>query len=561
MAGCAGDVPAEPGASRQPLSSADCEGPSQSHKRRVCHLTGDGYVLLEVSANAASRHLDSGHGHGADVAPGDGGLNCVCEPLSPDNLCVGAAAGTACSDDDACTAADACDGAGACASGEPLACDTAQARADGVLTDCQEYTGACSPDGGCEVVDVVDGAACSDGDPDTCEACLAGVCAAEPEPWCVPPDPCDDITFADPALEAAVRAALGLPSGPIEHVDALALTQLDISNQGVADLEGLQCFTNLWRLVAVNAPITDLSPLAPIGGLSVLMADNNGGVSDLSPLAGKSMVQLELGISAAVRATGVGISDLSPLAGQNLSRLRLERHRVTDLGPLDGMTNLWLLDLEGNEIADLGPLAGAPALYDVDLSRNVPGFTSLAPLTGASDLRVLSLSNLPGATTGITDLSPLAGKSLSQLRADWHDISDLSPLAGMPDLHTVRLDHNAVADAGPLASCPSLFEVSLEYNAPGIGSLAPFTGKTDLRFLRARNLPGDPIGVTDVTPLAGSASLRVLWLDGHPVADPSPLAGMCSLDQLWLRNGAYACPDASLSGLAMCGVEVEGDCP
>ena len=126
---------------RDGLTPDDCEPASNANKQRVCHAKSNGHVLIEVSNNAADKHLDPAVGHDGDELPGDEGLNCVCETLTAANLCDGAQAGTQCSDEDACTAADACDGAGTCVAGTPIVCDTAQGRADGTLTQCQAYTG------------------------------------------------------------------------------------------------------------------------------------------------------------------------------------------------------------------------------------------------------------------------------------------------------------------------------------------------------------------------------------------------------------------------------------
>ena len=56
------------------------------------------------------------------------------------------------------------------------------------------------------------------------------------------------VTFTDANLEAAVRDAIAIPTGPIYSSDLVELTYLDASERNITDLTGLECCTSLIRL-------------------------------------------------------------------------------------------------------------------------------------------------------------------------------------------------------------------------------------------------------------------------------------------------------------------------
>ena len=57
-------------------------------------------------------------------------------------------------------------------------------------------------------------------------------------PSCKPP-----FAFADPLIEAAVRASAKVPSGPLSRVDILSVTDLEAT--GATSLGGVECLVNL----------------------------------------------------------------------------------------------------------------------------------------------------------------------------------------------------------------------------------------------------------------------------------------------------------------------------
>lgn len=457
---------------------------------------------------------------------------------------------------------------------------------------------ACVGDGGVEPlgdpIDRAPGCAFQDADAYYCDptnAAAAGFPLSETcpggvfDPSAVFPvcasDPCETVAFTDAALEAAVRSTLGIPTDPITGDDMLGLTGLVAPNAGIANLEGLECASNLGFLLLSNNDLTDLAPLDGLTELFQVDVGFNDGISDLSPLAASTgMEELRVQVFNGVSSH---ISDLTPLEDMNdLRVLYLNNHDIVDIAPLAGKPELYFLQLSDNDIVDLSPLAGNDALVALYAARNA-GIDDLSALSGAVALEELDVTATSTQPTFITDLSPIAGAvDLRLLTAPMHQISDLSPLAGMTQLTNLRLNSNAIADLSPLTGMTQLQQVWLQFNN-GIDDLSPLAASTGLLELRVDTSLVQPSYITDLSPLSGMPSLQIVHAGGHAIADLSPLAGLanltsialnnndivdtsplagqCGLNTLFMQNNPFACPDATLDALEVCGVAVTSSCP
>ena len=188
----------------------------------------------------------------------------------------------------------------------------------------------------------------------------------------------------DPNLKAAVEVTLG-KTNPTQ-TDMLALEQLDVPRQGIADLTGLEYATNLTWL---SMPFNKISDLALLVGLTSLVHADIGpnGITDISPLAGLiNLRDLYLGSNP--------IGDIDALSGLvNLRALRMEDNKISDLGPLAGLTNLQVLRLRNNRISDLSPLSGLSQLVAMSLDNNQ--IQDVGALTGMTGLMSLNIQGNP----------------------------------------------------------------------------------------------------------------------------------------------------------------------
>jgi serine/threonine protein kinase/Leucine-rich repeat (LRR) protein len=194
----------------------------------------------------------------------------------------------------------------------------------------------------------------------------------------------------------------------------------------------------------------------------------------------------------ALDLSGTKITNLSPLIGAPLAVLDLSKSRgLTDLSPLEGMT-LVELNLAGTGVADLTPLRAMHTLKTLNLSFG--NVINLAPLSG------LRLVDIDLSLTQVSDLAALRGMSLKRLNLRTTRVADLSPLAGMP-LAYVDASETPAADYSPLAGAPlekcflrgsPLRDLSFLRNSP-VKELSLFDcyearGYTVLQSLKSLNL-------------------------------------------------------------------------
>ena len=100
------------------------------------------------------------------------------------------------------------------------------------------------------------------------------------------------------------------------------------------------------------------------------------------------------------------------------TKLQLGSNEITDVTPLEGLTNLERLNLGYNQITDISSLKGSTKLEKLGLWDNE-----------------------------ITDVSPLAGlTNLEELALHGNQITDVSPLAGLTKLHTLILWDNPIPE-------------------------------------------------------------------------------------------------------------------
>ena len=151
------------------------------------------------------------------------------------------------------------------------------------------------------------------------------------------------VDFADPNLEATIRAKIDNTEGPIAAADLLSIVELELISGAIADLSGIAALENLEVLVLVDHHLMDIAPLAGLKKLRALDLANNQivDVTALSPLSALTFLGLAFN----------SVSDLSPLSSlDQLQVLLLDENRVADISPLLGLSMLEQVLLRGNPL-------------------------------------------------------------------------------------------------------------------------------------------------------------------------------------------------------------------
>ena len=281
------------------------------------------------------------------------------------------------------------------------------------------------------------------------------------------------IHFPDQNLQAAIREAVGKPTGDIYEADVENLTSLYAPERGIVTLTGLEHATSLRHLYLDSNNISDLSPLANLSSLTDLYLGWNE-ISDMPQLGNLTSL-------TSLRLDSNNISDISPLANlSSLTDLYLGANKIGNISQLATLTSLRLLRLDSNNISDISAFANLSGLTELDLGGNEIGDMSpLGELTGLTDLDLHS--------NHIDDISAVANlTSLTSLRLDSNQISDISSLAGLTGLTSLRLDSNQISDISPLVANTGLGaedQVNLEDNPLSDPSLYTYIPQLQARGL------------------------------------------------------------------------------
>ncbi len=175
------------------------------------------------------------------------------------------------------------------------------------------------------------------------------------------------VEFADPTLEAAIRAKIDKGEGPVATEDLLSIVELELVSGAIADLSGIAALENLEVLVLVDHHLVDISPLAGLKKLRALDLASNQ-IVDIAPLSSLSaLIFLSL--------TSNSVSDLSPLSSlDQLQVLLLDENRVADISPLFGLSMLEQVLLRGNPLNEEALDVHIPSLIEqgVEVLYNLP---------------------------------------------------------------------------------------------------------------------------------------------------------------------------------------------
>ena len=215
--------------------------------------------------------------------------------------------------------------------------------------------------------------------------------------------PSEIVSIPDPNLAAAIRTQLKLATDDDLTDRAMqTLRWLNLDDQGITNIAGLEHATQLQRLFLGKNQIDNYTPLAQLPKLTTLYLWTNS-ISDLNVLP--VLPQLEL-----LDLNWNQISDISRLAGfTELTTLFIAGNKVSDISPLRGLTNLHSLNLAFNKVSDVRPLTGLTKLEELHLQGN--------PITNRRPLLAMLRRN-PDIKIYLKDGGDPLPVSLSRFRAE-----------------------------------------------------------------------------------------------------------------------------------------------
>ena len=355
------------------------------------------------------------------------------------------------------------------------------------------------------------------------------------------------VTLPDAGLRAAVERALGKEAGAAITVQEMAtLTTLDVSDETVTDLSGLEYAVNLTDLFLGSNQIADRSSVPQGATVHVsLPLSDDASLSALTlsgiPLAFDSAVEhytVEVAhdmVSTTVTATATddaaaavvmqpGDAD-SSLAGHQIALQEGPTTLTVTVTAEDGVTTR-----SYSVVVTRAPAPADVTIADPLIRAAIEAALGKAAGEAISQDEMTEVTLLEVKDAGISDLTGLEyAVNLTRLTLKGNDIADLGPLAGLTNLTNLNLNDNAIANLTPLANMSRLRILLLRDNA--IADLTPLAQLSALRRLNLRDN-----NVSNLNPLAGLSLLKRMSLKYNQVTDLTPLAGLHELVRLWLHG-------------------------
>lgn len=172
------------------------------------------------------------------------------------------------------------------------------------------------------------------------------------------PDP-DIIVFTDKNFTDAVKQSMGLSADAIITRNMVEnTTELYLSYYNITSLEGIEEFTNLLYLSASGNFLTEV-PKLPDSLTDINLSNNQLSYLDVSNCTNLWGLTIDFNL----------FKDL-PIMPKNLGYLAASDNMITDISPLESLTNLYTLDLRNNRIEDFSILDNS-AIENISLEGNI----------------------------------------------------------------------------------------------------------------------------------------------------------------------------------------------
>jgi hypothetical protein len=337
----------------------------------------------------------------------------------------------------------------------------------------------------------------------------------------------DPVIFTDPAVERAIRQAIGKPGGALVTSDIWHITELTVEDAAdyttlddlvfcprlevlrlrgrgmrcdISVLAGLPYLSDL-SLTAFAIDAFDLEIIGQCAGLESLDLSENriGSVKALEGL--EHLIHLDLSVNNILDVTS-----LSRLG--SLRSLRLTQNVVQDIKALSALENLRILEASENRLSSLSGIESMAHLETINVSNN-PGLTTIREISSLS--RLVSVKAAHCSLETLPDMSALT--VLESLYVHNNSITNLVGLTGSPTIREISAANNVITSLEPLRRCDALEILDISHNA--VVSAEALGGNPSLTLLRIEHNQ-----VTSLLPLITCPKLRDVYAFGNNLTDP-----------------------------------------
>lgn len=263
----------------------------------------------------------------------------------------------------------------------------------------------------------------------------------------------EQVTFADPAMETAIRAALNVSESTVLYTNELWTIKDFTVPDGVESLTDLKLLPFLESLTIRESASGGLSNLSAMANLKNLYISKTAVSPEELAVIGNLPALQSLTLSGCGLSSTVGLEN-----ARNLTYLDLSNNTVRNITALASMTKLQQLYLQHNALTDLSALSGLTGLTKLDVSYN--SLSSLIPIEGLTALTWLDAgTNSIGDPEGVDTLGALTYLSLA-----YNSITDVSKLASCTALTELNVANNLLEDISTLSGLDKLQKLDFSYN-------------------------------------------------------------------------------------------------
>ncbi len=305
----------------------------------------------------------------------------------------------------------------------------------------------------------------------------------------------EEVSFADAAMEAAIRQQLGLSE---ERV--LYSNELWNIKEFTVPLEALSCkdlawLPNLEKLTIRGNAIDSLDSLKNLVDLETIIISN-------SVVSAKDLLTIaSLPALRSLTLSGCSLSNITNLAqAVHLEYLDLEDNTLRDISVLANMPKLRELYLGHNALISLDALSGLSWLEVLDVSYN--SLVTTAPVSALTGLTKLDVSG--NGLMKLDGIEALTG--LKEFSAAHNKLIDVDVLSGCKDLEKLDISNNTLLNIDIIADLVKLLELNFANNE--IFRLPDFKKECNLVSIN-----GSHNQISTMQPLGALSELRFVYMD------------------------------------------------
>ena len=321
-------------------------------------------------------------------------------------------------------------------------------------------------------------------------------------------------TFADDAMEAAIRQTLGVSESNIIYTNVLWGIKEFVVPENAGSLADLALMPYLENLTIMNQNLGTLSDLSSLSKLETLNLSGSSFPAEELAVLAKLPVLKNLNLS------NCSLSTIADLAGApSLTNLNLSSNTLRNLEVLSTMSGLEELNLKHNAVTSLSELRSLTNLETLDISYNA--VTDLSPISACVKLNWLDAgSNQLTRVNGVEGL-PL----LTYLSLDYNALTDVSILGNCTELSNLSIANNHITDISKLVTLPKLDILDISYNS--ISNLPDWPNDCLLR-----TIDGSYNQLQSINTLAGLEHLCYVYMDYNKLTSVDALADNYRLVQV-----------------------------